>query len=143
MSPLPHHLLPDTATVLADGSLSVEDDGQGFDPEHHAAASDVGHQLGLLSMRERAERVQGTLANARVARAAGPAAATEHLAGLLDLPLVSMEKAQRASAALRSRSDSHSAICAAKSTSASLRSTASGARKLVSMKLPRLSAMRT
>ncbi len=42
--------------------LSVEDDGKGFDPDHHASAPDMGHQLGLLSMRERAERVQGTLA---------------------------------------------------------------------------------
>ena len=47
-----------------------------------------------------------------------------------------------ASAALRSRSPSQSAIWAAKSTSPSFRSTASAARKLVSMKAPRLSAMR-
>jgi signal transduction histidine kinase len=42
--------------------LSIEDDGKGFDPDHHASAPDQGHQLGLMSMRERAERVQGSLA---------------------------------------------------------------------------------
>jgi signal transduction histidine kinase len=41
--------------------LSIEDDGKGFDPEEHAKAPDMGHQLGLASMRERAERVRGTL----------------------------------------------------------------------------------
>jgi signal transduction histidine kinase/ligand-binding sensor domain-containing protein len=41
--------------------LRVSDDGRGFVPDDHEAASNTGHHLGLLTMRERAARVRGSL----------------------------------------------------------------------------------
>jgi signal transduction histidine kinase len=42
--------------------LRVEDNGQGFEPGSSDKAAAVGEHLGLLAMRERAERLQGRLA---------------------------------------------------------------------------------
>jgi ligand-binding sensor domain-containing protein/signal transduction histidine kinase len=41
--------------------LRVSDDGRGFVPDDHEAAPNTGHHLGLLTMRERAARVRGSL----------------------------------------------------------------------------------
>jgi signal transduction histidine kinase len=40
--------------------VSVEDDGRGFDPDHPVPAG-IGRGVGLVSMRERAERLGGGL----------------------------------------------------------------------------------
>ena len=42
--------------------LRVEDNGQGFVPDSSDQAASAGEHLGLLSMRERAERLRGQLA---------------------------------------------------------------------------------
>ena len=42
--------------------LRVEDNGQGFVPDPSGRAPSAGEHLGLLSMRERAERLRGQLA---------------------------------------------------------------------------------
>ena len=42
--------------------LRVEDNGQGFVPDLSNRAPSAGEHLGLLSMRERAERLRGRLA---------------------------------------------------------------------------------
>ena len=42
--------------------LVIKDDGRGFDPDHHAVGRKEDGSLGLLSMRERATYVGGTLA---------------------------------------------------------------------------------
>jgi signal transduction histidine kinase/ligand-binding sensor domain-containing protein len=42
--------------------LRVEDNGQGFEPDPNYRAASAGEHLGLLSMRERAERLRGRLA---------------------------------------------------------------------------------
>ena len=41
--------------------LRISDDGRGFVPDEHEAATNTGHHLGLLTMRERAARVRGRL----------------------------------------------------------------------------------
>jgi signal transduction histidine kinase len=41
--------------------LRISDDGRGFVPDEHEAATTTGHHLGLLTMRERAARVRGRL----------------------------------------------------------------------------------
>src|SRR6185369_12482705 len=50
--------------------LAIRDDGTGFDPRGHKGRGKAGNRLGLLSMRERAAYVGGTLA-VRSARRAG------------------------------------------------------------------------
>jgi signal transduction histidine kinase len=42
--------------------LTVEDNGQGFAAEERQSSPGRGEHLGLLSMRERAERIRGRLA---------------------------------------------------------------------------------
>lgn len=53
-----------TVTLTQPGAyvqLAIRDDGVGFDPEHHPTTRDGEGKLGLLSMRERAIHVGGTL----------------------------------------------------------------------------------
>jgi signal transduction histidine kinase len=49
--------------------LAVEDDGIGFDPDHHLAKRQGKGGLGLLSMRERVTYLGGTLKLTSVRRA--------------------------------------------------------------------------
>ena len=55
----PRHGAPEAAGRLR--QLAIKDDGIGFDPDHHPARRKGKGGLGLLSMRERATYVGGTL----------------------------------------------------------------------------------
>jgi signal transduction histidine kinase len=57
----PGHAHPDCARADPADVLTVEDNGRGFVAEAHDPAPSLGQHLGLLSMRERAERVRGRL----------------------------------------------------------------------------------
>ena len=66
-----HHVTVRLRQHGSDARLEVKDDGVGFDPEHHSAGQ-KGTGLGLLSMRERASYVGGTV-SIRSARLSGTA----------------------------------------------------------------------
>lgn len=81
-----HHVVVTLTKVKADVQLTIQDDGIGFDPAHVPARRRGKDRLGLLSMRERATYVGGTLTVKSVRRRG-----TE-IAVHIPLPTVGTEK---------------------------------------------------